>query len=170
MTRRLLNLLTALSLLLCVAVVALWVRSHEVQDDYDVGATSFTSRWGTLIVLHYYEYPPDIHVSAAGHTVTPVVDSNYTWAMIDESTSGYAFAGFGWGTVRDGPYQAWKLSLPHWFLAALLAVAPAARVCGVLVRRSRQRRQRCRACGYDLTGNETGVCPECGGRVGSSAA
>ena len=28
MTRRLLNLLTALSLLLCVAVVVLWVRSH----------------------------------------------------------------------------------------------------------------------------------------------
>jgi len=23
----------------------------------------------------------------------------------------------------------------------------------------------CHACGYDLTGNETGVCPECGARV-----
>src|SRR5688572_17688239 len=32
MKRRLLNLLTALSLLLCVAVVVLWVRSFDVQD------------------------------------------------------------------------------------------------------------------------------------------
>jgi hypothetical protein len=31
--RRLLNLLTALSLLLCVAVVALWVRSRMVFDE-----------------------------------------------------------------------------------------------------------------------------------------
>src|SRR5688500_2791964 len=32
MTRRLLNLLSALSLLLCVAVAALWVRSHSAAD------------------------------------------------------------------------------------------------------------------------------------------
>ena len=37
MTRRLLNFLTALSLLLCVAVVALWVRSYWVSDEV---------RWG----------------------------------------------------------------------------------------------------------------------------
>jgi len=30
-----------------------------------------------------------------------------------------------------------------------------------LIRRTRPPRQ-CRACGYDLTGNESGVCPECG--------
>jgi hypothetical protein len=32
MTRRLLNLLTVLLLLQCVAAVALWVRSYWVQD------------------------------------------------------------------------------------------------------------------------------------------
>jgi hypothetical protein len=32
MKRRVLNLLTALSLLLCVAVVVLWVRSHSFKD------------------------------------------------------------------------------------------------------------------------------------------
>src|SRR5437870_231846 len=35
MKRRLLNLLTALSLLLCVAAVALWVRSYAVSDMCD---------------------------------------------------------------------------------------------------------------------------------------
>ena len=34
MSRRLLNLLTALSLLLCAAVVALWVRSYVTQDGW----------------------------------------------------------------------------------------------------------------------------------------
>lgn len=28
---------------------------------------------------------------------------------------------------------------------------------------------RCRSCGYDLTGNESGVCPECGQRVEPSS-
>ncbi|MCB9850954.1 MAG: hypothetical protein H6817_09660 [Phycisphaerales bacterium] len=28
---------------------------------------------------------------------------------------------------------------------------------------------RCGRCGYDLTGNTTGVCPECGARVGGGA-
>ena len=37
MKRRLLNLLTVLSLLLCVAVVALWLRSHDIRDQL---------RWG----------------------------------------------------------------------------------------------------------------------------
>jgi hypothetical protein len=32
MTSRLLNLLTVVSLLLCVSVCALWVRSHEPSD------------------------------------------------------------------------------------------------------------------------------------------
>ena len=36
MTRRLLNLLTALSLLLCVALVVLWVRRYTVTDRFFV--------------------------------------------------------------------------------------------------------------------------------------
>ncbi len=32
-------------------------------------------------------------------------------------------------------------------------------------RTARHRRGRCRKCGYDLTGNVSGVCPECGAAV-----
>jgi hypothetical protein len=42
MTGRLLNLLTVLSLLLCVAAVALWVRSHSVADS--CGSASLKDR------------------------------------------------------------------------------------------------------------------------------
>jgi hypothetical protein len=55
MTRRLFNLLTALSLLLCVAVVALWVRSYYVADWVGranvrgAGEGRRVSEWGCLI-------------------------------------------------------------------------------------------------------------------------
>jgi hypothetical protein len=52
--RRLLNLLTALSLLLCVAVVALWVRSYFATDTVRVvarqGVTRVVLFWGDAVV------------------------------------------------------------------------------------------------------------------------
>ncbi|MDB5302536.1 MAG: hypothetical protein JWM97_85 [Phycisphaerales bacterium] len=51
---------------------------------------------------------------------------------------------------------------PYWALTILMALGPA----GWLLRRWRSGRARrdgaCRGCGYSLTGNVSGVCPECG--------
>src|SRR5436190_15970645 len=44
MKRRLLNVLTAVSLVLCVATVALWVRSYRVMDLFRFGASGFDLR------------------------------------------------------------------------------------------------------------------------------
>ena len=45
----------------------------------------------------------------------------------------------------------------------LLATYPAiAFICGPLRRWRRRRIGHCLDCGYDLTGNESGVCPDCG--------
>ena len=52
---------------------------------------------------------------------------------------------------------------PAWLLALLLMTYPACDfIRGPLRRRRRRRRGFCLKCGYDLTGNESGVCPECG--------
>jgi hypothetical protein len=62
MRRRLLNLLTLLSLLLCVAVAALWVRSHRVVDELSfsqvcdegywyIDVASLRGRLGIAVVL-----------------------------------------------------------------------------------------------------------------------
>ncbi len=52
---------------------------------------------------------------------------------------------------------------PYWAPACLFIVAPV----GLVIRRvrtwRRSRTGRCAACGYNLTGNLSGVCPECGG-------
>jgi hypothetical protein len=59
--------------------------------------------------------------------------------------------------------------LPWWYLVLLFAAAPLEQL-GRWVwsnRRSERRRRSgaCLDCGYDLTGNVSGVCPECGSKV-----
>jgi hypothetical protein len=62
----------------------------------------------------------------------------------------------------DGRMVRRAVYLPHWLAAAALLAAPAARLTPLLRARRRRRAGRCPACGYDLTANTSGVCPECG--------
>ena len=51
--------------------------------------------------------------------------------------------------------------IPLWIPLILLAIPTY-----ILWRRDRRKPERCcRQCGYDLTGNESGVCPECGTKI-----
>jgi hypothetical protein len=59
-----------------------------------------------------------------------------------------------------------RLRVPLWFPAALFAGYPTvAFIRGPLRRYRRRRRGLCLKCGYDLTGNVSGTCPECGAEV-----
>ena len=51
------------------------------------------------------------------------------------------------------------VAVPYWLLLLLVAIPTA-----LLFRRKRSRHAlgRCRRCGYDLAGNQSGRCPECG--------
>jgi hypothetical protein len=56
--------------------------------------------------------------------------------------------------------------VPLWPLAVLLLAYPTlAFIRGPLRRWRRRKRGLCIHCGYDLTGNTSGVCPECGERM-----
>lgn len=67
--------------------------------------------------------------------------------------------------TRGGKWRYLGVTVPLWTLVTLLFIHPAvAYVRGPLRRRQRHRRNQCVSCGYDRTGNESGVCPECGGR------
>ena len=58
------------------------------------------------------------------------------------------------------------LAIPHWALCVALLTYPAvAFIRGPVQRYRRRRKGRCLKCGYDLTGNISGVCPECGTEV-----
>jgi hypothetical protein len=59
--------------------------------------------------------------------------------------------------------QRYILGLPVWYLMCLFSAYPlCALIRGPLRRRRRRKRGLCVGCGYDLTGNVSGICPECG--------
>jgi hypothetical protein len=55
-----------------------------------------------------------------------------------------------------------SFTLPYWPLAAALAGLPVLRITGFMRRRTRIKTGLCPRCGYDLTGNVSGTCSECG--------
>ena len=64
---------------------------------------------------------------------------------------------FGLSKVGTGTI----LKIPNWFFALLFSILPVVWFVG------RKKRRlaflgKCPSCGYDLTGNESGECPECG--------
>ena len=175
MNRRPLNLLTALSLLMFLAVAALWVRSHWRFDlllvrsvepipgaGFSVAQLSFSYRSGVL----YFGRQRWGSDQAPGDGRGPVVLKS------SPAVGGKWDAGFNPGNVRwhvgrlawvddvSRTHRASFLTVPAWLLAAVFAALPAAR----LHRRARARitHGQCSSCGYDLTGNVSGVCPECG--------
>jgi hypothetical protein len=83
-----------------------------------------------------------------------------------EKTGWYSHAYPWWAKPRLWPVfqRYWAdtsgrfLRFPLWPLVALLLV-----ICGCSYWRNRRpEKNACVDCGYDLTGNESGVCPECG--------
>ena len=60
-------------------------------------------------------------------------------------------------------YDVREVAVPMWALFVVLALYPAWAFLRGPVRRHRRRRKNlCLHCAYDLTGNVSGICPECG--------
>jgi hypothetical protein len=193
MTRRLLNLLTWLSLLLFLGVAVLAVRSYWAHD-----VVSF--RWNPAAagptsggrVVRCSSFPGEIRLN-----VVKVIDgdagfwrSEFGLPRVWSYPAGdkpFVEVGrfprrrrgsepaFRWSRLEEAPCDLgggiaarivmWNLVVPHWsamLAAAALPLARAPAACAALRRRRRTAGGRCPRCGYDLTGNISGVCPECG--------
>ena len=71
-----------------------------------------------------------------------------------------------WNTHDFSLYQHSILQIrPQAAFLILAAFALVAFIRGPARRRRRRRKGWCIPCGYDLTGNESGVCPECGSKT-----
>jgi hypothetical protein len=62
----------------------------------------------------------------------------------------------------------WNVVIPLWTLTLLTFAPPLAVWLKAAVHRRRERRGQCPTCEYDLAGNVSGVCPECGMVVASA--
>ena len=173
--RRLLNLLTALSLLLCVAVCVLWVRSYRTYDFvllYESRAPSGEAfGWayssGGKLILHWETIGGDSRRkklpmwSAVRASKNGGVASR--WSKVDSARHAIGFWLVSERHRYSGlpPVQSRYLAVPYWFLAAATAAPPV----GWIIRKTRTRRRlattRCLNCGYDLRATPA-RCPECG--------
>jgi hypothetical protein len=166
-SRILLNLLTVLSLLLCVAVCVLWVRSGRRSDYVSVapkwrhfvfmtfpGGVKFSS-WPNPVQLGGFEfasYEYEVRNAQGGWTPRPAV----SWSKL-----GFDFRPLRFSYQSKADPGAFELFTPFWFLAAVFLALPAMRTLGLIRTRRRSRENRCPGCGYDLRESPE-RCPECG--------
>jgi hypothetical protein len=89
--------------------------------------------------------------------------------IVEESrTRSLSLAGAGWRSqhrfIGDQLVRERTLSLPVWMPFMLFVGYPGLLIVfrRALRRRRRRKRNQCIHCGYNLTGNVRGICPECG--------
>lgn len=170
--RRLLNLLTTLSLLLFMAVCVLWVRSYWAFEQVRYGrvpfAVSVNSQQGRCKAEWTTEWP--------GLSYGLVTQHNPLRPTHRSAGSGYFLRDC---TVRVGSFgcgrKAWPVgsppagtptlftivTAPHWALALVTAALPAVSLFRWYRSRRRPRAGLCTTCGYDLRATPD-KCPECG--------
>jgi hypothetical protein len=173
--RRFFTCASVLSLSLCVATCALWVRSHWVADDVQTESATtlydLTSSLGRVQFYHATLPPRWFARKTLWRRIAPPFDAT---GCIPFPAPGvrahFSKAGFGF-YLTDGDtapatnpfsfstqyYPDWNLGLPHWFLAAAFMLLP------MIHQLTRRRRipGHCPACGYDLRATPD-RCPECG--------
>ena len=183
MRRSLLNLLTALSLVVCVAVLALWVRSRFFQDSFAWERVEHRGHYrvSSRYVLHTYrggvEISGSVYGEGRGAEVTHAAAQPATWASGPPRPS-FHFPrhaltvanrlGFllenddvARDALRDTFRGGWMLAIPYWAPLLFAAVLPAASLSGWRRRRRWMCAGLCPSCGYDLRATP-GRCPECG--------
>jgi hypothetical protein len=170
--RSVFNILAALSLVLCVATAAVWVRSSSGADIIRY-LNAQTGRGFAVMVSD-----GDVAFFAIAERGVPPA-SGFDWHRLsqpfdlrtqelDATTRHHRFGSFGvaWSAIPNG--SLWVLLLPLWSLSLALAALPAAATYRTVAAHRRRSTGRCATCGYDLRATP-GRCPECGTAVTPAA-
>lgn len=187
MRHRLFSITCIISVMLCMATLASWVRSYRAYDAYSYPHGGWTRKIGAsrgkLVFLDETG-----HSLIPGWRSTPPVSIRARQPMAGEpgvKHHGSVLGAFWYvteggnasptvpllmmpngGLIRFTQFApSREVIIPLWFFAAIFAILPAFWFAGFFIRRVRSRRGCCVACGYSLTGNTSGTCPECGTRI-----
>jgi hypothetical protein len=167
MKRRMFNIAAALSLLLCVATVGLWMDSYRTptrgvyrrlaggQCWFD----SYRGRFTIELARHDWSDSPGQLRATLNALELQRGTENYQLPSYSPDLA-HHFAGFGFDwALRATKYEYVAFSLPHWFVTSAMSGLPAR----FLIPWQRRRRVGglCPTCGYDLRATPE-RCPECG--------
>jgi 4-amino-4-deoxy-L-arabinose transferase-like glycosyltransferase len=158
------NGLAAVSLVLCVATVVIWVRSYwtfQILERVGEQWTCFGESDSGALFIEVYAHSPERHRLPYPYWmyVSKTLRGSPSFAPNSWHRFGFYFEASGAG--------GWTVAVPHWLFCIIFLALPA-----LWLRRHRRERRQiadgCRSCGYNLTGNVSGVCPECGKPIGNA--
>ena len=182
--RRLFTILSAVSLLLCVAVCVMWVRSYPGENwsryPYIVEQTVYRqdrveSQNGVLSLrLRRIQIDPSFvptmerGLRSGGYTGAWEYSRNSAPTASPQSRTLAQRLGFHFRAIRGRPSSVapgtesvvW-VDVPYWAMGATSLVPSLAWLWAWLRQRRRVAAHRCPSCGYDLRATP-GRCPECG--------
>lgn len=183
----------ATSLLFCAAVVALWILSWRqpycltfereaastgvfLRNSDTQVAASFYSMRGEVDVRYYRRTGTNVPAGPWQRSLSPVANPQPLCERPVQPTIGQRLGFYSDSGTPQGSYFAPKsagekshfvfVGLPYWALAVLTALIPGWWGSRRWRNPRKQRAGSCRACGYSLMGNVSGVCPECGKSTG----
>jgi hypothetical protein len=188
--RHLFTILSAASMLLCVAVCVLWVRSYFTGDRliylrvWHAGATPCSDMHELLlgrgIVCYNFLFQDDFDIRrgvmgawgpAFRYKALEPQEPDPQFSDDDDPRFGFRFQHFINPQTFSRPNprplsEGYLVILPMWLFVVLFGALPAVRCVRQLRQRRRRLAGRCTRCGYDLRASPE-RCPECGNSTGS---
>ena len=161
MRHRLFTAVSVLSLVACLALTALCVRSYRIGDTFT--AFSPNAIYSVVVEQGRIVLACDIdrgrHLWPRGarrafHTSDRPPHESWAVQFLYDNHQGL------YDDRRGASGN--RIVFPIWLLAVASGMVPACWLSALLWRRGRRKAGGCRRCGYNLTGNTSGVCPECG--------
>jgi len=170
-------------LLAAIGTATFWIRSHYIMDYLAVPTStiwylSFSSRLGAISLGHSCdsERTGIEKVSFESGSVAPWIEATerMNWFKAEASrNTGHSSRRFDLDpsfryrnrivTYKGRTLGDRSVTFPLWLPFLLFATYPTiAFIRGPLRRYRRRRKGLCVKCGYNLTGNTTGICSECG--------
>ena len=184
MARRILTVFSAVSLFLCLATCALWIRSWHVGDslrgaefgelnlsgDSDSGFVALSWLFDPyskvrLRMPAWSTYAPARGAQVVGPTFSSERFRQWGGVAIDQWAAAVN-DGTGWESENEGGggwvyAQATTVYLAYWIPATVSSISPAISAWVWWRKRRKPRKGVCATCGYDLRATAD-RCPECG--------